>query len=126
MVFKKCRTVALAMMCASVLPALAQTSDDGKEKVDLTPEIHGTVRGKYESQTGEREGRFEVRNARLSVSGRVAKAVEYKAEIDLCDEGQIKMLDAFTRIKPASGLSFTIGQMRVPFTIDAHRSPHQQ
>ncbi len=23
-------------------------------------------------------------------------------------------------------LNFTIGQMRVPFTIDAHRSPHQQ
>lgn len=126
MVFKKSKTVALAMMCAAVLPALAQTSDDGNGKVDLTPEIHGTVRGKYEYQTSEGEGRFEVRNARLSVSGRVAKAVEYKAEIDLCDEGQIKMLDAFTRIKPASGLSFTIGQMRVPFTIDAHRSPHQQ
>ena len=36
------------------------------------------------------------------------------------------MLDAYTRLKPVQGLQFTIGQMRVPFTIDAHRSPHQQ
>ena len=120
------RILAFAMMCAAVMPVMAQTASDDEEKIDLTPEIHGTVRGKYEFLTEEGEGRFEVRNARLSVTGRVAKAVEYKAEIDLCDEGQIKMLDAYTRIKPASGLSFTIGQMRVPFTIDAHRSPHQQ
>ena len=56
----------------------------------------------------------------------MSPAISYKAEIDLCDEGKIKMLDAYTRLKPAQGLQFTIGQMRVPFTIDAHRSPHQQ
>ena len=27
---------------------------------------------------------------------------------------------------PTKGLTVTTGQMRVPFTIDAHRSPHQQ
>ncbi len=112
---------ALFVLCMA-LPVAAQDDD----KVDLTPEIHGTIRGKYEYQTGEGEGRFEVRNARVSISGQVAKAVEYKAEIDLSDEGQIKMLDAYTRLKPAKGFDFTLGQMRVPFTIDAHRSPHQQ
>ncbi len=112
---------ALFVLCMA-LPVAAQDDD----KVDLTPEIHGTIRGKYEYQTGEGEGRFEVRNARVSISGQVAKAVEYKAEIDLSDEGQIKMLDAYTRLKPARGFDFTLGQMRVPFTIDAHRSPHQQ
>ena len=106
--------------------AMAQNTDNENEKVDLTPQLHGTVRGKYEFQTDEGKGRFEVRNARLSVTGKVAKAVEYKAEIDLSDEGKIKMLDAYTRIKPFSGFAFTIGQFRVPFTIDAHRSPHQQ
>ena len=63
------------------------------------PEINGTIRGKYEYQTEEGEGRFQVRNARFSLSGKVVDAVSYKAEIDLSD---------------------------VPFTIDAHRSPHQQ
>lgn len=95
-------------------------------QVDRTPEIHGTLRGKYEYQTEENEGRFEVRNARVAVSGNVIDAVAYKAEIDLCNEGEIKMLDAYARIMPVRDFSFTIGQMRVPFTIDAHRSPHLQ
>lgn len=107
----------------AVVPMSAQ--DDG-DKVDRTPKIHGTIRGKYEYQTEEGEGRFQVRNARVSIEGNVTKVVSYKAEIDLSDEGQIKMLDAYTRLKPVRGLDFTIGQMRVPFTIDAHRSPHLQ
>ena len=65
---------------------------------EFKPEIHGTIRGKYEYQTEEGEGRFEVRNARFSLSGKVVDAVEYKAEIDLSDEGSIKMLVAYTRI----------------------------
>lgn len=98
--------------------------ENGKEK--YVPNIHGTIRGKYEYQTEEGEGRFEVRNARISVDGSVTPVLSYKAEIDLCDEGSIKMLDAYARLRPARPLQFTIGQMRVPFTIDAHRSPHQQ
>ena len=88
--------------------------------------IGGTIRSKYEYQTEEGEGRFEVRTARINVAGNITPQVSYKAEIDLCDEGKIKMLDAYTRIKPWKTLQFTIGQERVPFTIDAHRSPHQQ
>ncbi len=41
---------------------------------------------------------FEVRNARFSVSGNVHPLVAYKAEIDLSDEGSIKMLDAYARV----------------------------
>lgn len=94
--------------------------------VDRTPKVNGTVRGKYEFQPEDMAGRFMVRNARVSIGGNVSSAVSYKAEIDLCDEGQIKMLDAYCRLHITDGLHFTIGQMRVPFTIDAHRSPHQQ
>lgn len=97
-----------------------------KDGVDLTPTVHGTIRGKYEYQTAEKEGRFEVRNARVSLEGKVARAVEYKAEIDLSDEGKMKMLDVYTKLKILRGFDFTIGQMRAPFTIDAHRSPHLQ
>lgn len=50
---------------------------------DYLPEIHGTIRGKYEYQTETGESRFEVRNARFSVSGNVHPLVAYKAEIDL-------------------------------------------
>ena len=118
---KMIASVLLAMCVA--LPAMAE---DDEDKVDRTPEVHGTIRGKYEFQTEEGEGRFQVRNARVSLDGDLTKVVSYKVEIDLSDEGKIKMLDTYTRIKPVRGLDFTIGQMRVPFTIDAHRSPHLQ
>ncbi len=109
----------LLMLFANIVTVLAQP--EGKSL-----KIGGTIRGKYEYQTGDRKGRFEVRTARVNVSGSVNTAVAYKAEIDLCDEGKIKMLDAYVLLSPWRSLKFTIGQMRVPFTIDAHRSPHQQ
>lgn len=92
---------------------------------EYLPEIHGTIRAKYEYEPSINKGRFEIRNARLGVEGKVIPIVRYKAEIDLSDEGKIKMLDAYVRIQPKDW-KFTIGQMRVPFTIDAHRSPHLQ
>ena len=51
--------------------------------------IGGTIRGKYEYQTEENKGRFEVRTTRINVSGSINPTISYKAEIDLCDEGQI-------------------------------------
>lgn len=99
------------------------TTDTEKFSVQL----HGTLRAKFEYQPALKKGRFEVRNARFSLSGNVTPIVGYKAEIDLSDEGSIKMLDAYVRLSALQQrLRFTIGQMRVPFTIDAHRSPHEQ
>ncbi len=121
--------------------AQEKNAAENQPKVNYMPEVHGTVRAKYEYQPEESSGRFEVRNARFSLTGKVASTIHYKAEIDLSDEGNIKMLDAYARYKPwdsptpaanadkkqaFSDWAFTIGQMRVPFTIDAHRSPHQQ
>ena len=118
------------MLLIALLPlaAIAQNpyrNEDGKkvdkeelETKDYLPEIHGTIRTKFEYQTEMAASRFEVRN--------VLPIVAYKAEIDLSDEGQIKMLDAYARLFPIKDLTVTAGQMRVPFTIDAHRSPHQQ
>ena len=109
----------LAAWCSAA--ALAE-----ERKSPLLPEVHGTLRSKYEFQPQAGAGRFQVRTARVSVSGHLLPIVSYKAEIDLCDEGVIKMLDAYARIAPLEGFHITAGQMRVPFTIDAHRSPHQQ
>ena len=122
---KKTAIAVFLLSFPTATAVMAQQTPSASEQ-PATVNIHGTIRSKYEYQTEEGEGRFEVRNARISVDGKLSPAISYKAEIDLCDEGKIKMLDAYTRLKPAQGLQFTIGQMRVPFTIDAHRSPHQQ
>ena len=108
----------LAVFCVS--PCHAEDNDP------YTPELHGTIRAKYEYETPIDKGRFEIRNARLSVERNIVPIVRYKAEIDLSDEGVIKMLDAYVRLQPMDALRFTFGQMRVPFSIDAHRSPHLQ
>lgn len=117
------------MLMAQTTPA----NEDGRrvekeklEKKDYLPEVHGTIRSKFEYQTGMKASRFEVRTARVSITGNVLPIVAYKAEVDLSDEGAIKMLDAYARLFPCTGLTVTAGQMRVPFTIDAHRSPHEQ
>ena len=120
------RTMALAILALIAISESIAQNNQSDKTLRYIPEVHGTIRGKYEYQTQEGEGRFEVRNARISITGKVLPEVSYKAEIDLSDEGSIKMLDAYTRLTPLKRLNFTIGQFRVPFTIDAHRSPHQQ
>lgn len=116
---------ALALL-SLIMPLAAAAQDVGGIKLADKVKIGGTIRGKYEYQTSDKKGRFEVRTARVNVSGDINPYVAYKAEIDLCDEGTIKMLDAYAMLRPWKTLKFTIGQMRVPFTIDAHRSPDQQ
>lgn len=96
------------------------------------PKINGTVRTKWEWQHQSKEHRFEMRNARLSFMGEAMRGVNYKAEVDLSDEGQYRTLDVFGEIAPfvameqeSKGLfTLRMGQFRVPFSIDPHRSPH--
>ena len=127
MKFNNVAIAAIAVLLSVIFyDAKAQEAPQKEDAKSSLANIHGTIRSKYEYQTEDGDGRFEVRNARISVDGALSSIITYKAEIDLCDEGKIKMLDAYTRLKPLKGLQFTIGQMRVPFTIDAHRSPHQQ
>ena len=89
-------------------------------------QIHGILRGKYEYQPHLDASRFEVRNARLSAEGSLPLRSSYKLEVDLCDESAIKMKDAWVRVNPWSTLRITLGQQRMPFSIDAHRNPSAQ
>lgn len=123
--------LALSLQAQNTTDSTSVKRNEAQKTVTLTipswaPHISGTIRAKGEYQTEEKEGRFEVRNARVAFDGNVLPNVIYKAEIDFSDEGQIKMLDAYAGIKPLKAFSLRLGQMRVPFSIDAHRSPHQQ
>ena len=109
---KSALTVLIALLPLAAIAQTPSINEDGKkiekekmETKDYLPEVHGTIRAKYEYQTTMGAGRFEVRNARVSVTGNVLPSVAYKAEIDLSDEGQIKMLDAYARLFPTKGLT---------------------
>lgn len=93
--------------------------------LDSNFRIAGTVRTKYEYNLDSNISAFVVRNARYQVSGYIRKDFEYKAEIDLSDEGRLRMLDAFVNWIPIDNLEITLGQMKVPFSTDNIRSPHE-
>ena len=127
--------IAIALCFGSVMSAQNASPADTTAKVaekrvseakSFKPEIHGILRGKYEFQPALKAGRFEVRNARMSISGNLPLRSAYKLEVDLCDESVIKMKDAWVRLNPVSSLRITIGQQRMPFSIDAHRNPSAQ
>ena len=68
-------TVALLLMATAACGQAKEDAGDGKqldkqtmEFKDYLPEIHGTIRGKYEYQTETSESRFEVRNALFGYS----------------------------------------------------------
>lgn len=117
------------MLIVGLLTQVAAAQTDSQPTFKLPewfPKLNGTIRTKYELDTESGASHFNVRNARLSLTGKVLPGFEYKAEIDLCDEGSIKMRDAYVRyLSSCIPFTATIGQMRVPFTIDAHRAPHQ-
>lgn len=92
----------------------------------VTIDLHGGLRAKFEWQPGEDNARFQVRNARLSAAGEIYGKFSYCMELDLSDEGQIKLVNAYLGSRIYKGLKFDIGYLRIPFTIDAHRAPHAQ
>jgi len=87
------------------------------------PDINGILKTKYELDINNQLSRFEVRNARFGATGEVNKLFGYKVEIDLSDEGRIKMLDAYGKFKPLKGLDIYLGQLKVPFSSDYIRNP---
>ncbi|MCD8266237.1 MAG: OprO/OprP family phosphate-selective porin [Prevotellaceae bacterium] len=97
-----------------------------EDRSQYMPQLHGILRGKYEYEPPLDESRFEIRNARVSVEGRLPLRSSYKLEMDFCDETEIKMKDAWVGVNPWKTLQVTIGQQRLPFSIDAHRNPSAQ
>lgn len=100
--------------------SIAADSISGLKK--YMPKFNAVLRVRYEYEPDE-GGRFQVRTARLGVQGIVHPKVHYLIEADFCDEGKIRMQDAYMRYFPVEELAFTMGQFRVPFGIDAHRLP---
>lgn len=117
------RTALLAVLSIIIsLPARGEES----EKVDRTPHIGGAIRTRWEAAIGGGAGlgsRFQVRNARVSLSGAIAPSVSYFVQTDLCDRGKMKILDAWGRLGIVEGLSLQAGQFREPFGTDCFRAP---
>lgn len=71
-----------AVMTASIFCSYAIDTDTisyNKKKItEYLPKIHGVMRTRFEQlTTGSKEGRFQIANARLNVSGNVTDFASY-------------------------------------------------
>lgn len=107
--------------CSSVVAAEESKSNDDLWK--YVPAFSGTFRTFYRLSTVTGESRFEVANARLVAGGYVMPELDYRIQVDFCDNGKIKILDAYARVHPTEGLALMAGQMRVPLSVEATRDP---
>jgi hypothetical protein len=108
---------------AFAFSAIAQTADQQNGASSFLPKLDGSLKTKLELDLENSKMRFEVRNARFGATGNVNKYFGYRAEIDLSDEGRVRMLDAFIKVMPIQNLDLYLGQRKVPFGTDYLRSP---
>lgn len=111
----------------SAIAAILLTASAAAHAADLssyTPRVNGTVRSRFEMETYDGRYRFQVRNARVSLTGNIAPSISYFINTDLCDHGKMKILDAWGRIALSQAVAVQAGQFRMPFGVEPFRAPH--
>lgn len=89
------------------------------------PDISGNIRVRYDYSTVYNAGRFAVNNARIKLDGKIMPRVGYRVQIDMCNNGKIRLMDAYAKLSPSKKLDIFLGQERVPFSVDASRDLHE-
>lgn len=118
---RKLITSAICVMAACSVQAASADS----ASVNYIPKLSGNLRMKYEYSTVDDVSRFKVSNARLKLDGKVLPWVGYRLQVDLCNKGKIRLMDAYAKLTPMERLDIFLGQERVPFSIDASRDIHE-
>ena len=80
-------------------------------------QISGYTQVRYKSQqeTGKVDG-FDVRRARLDIRGNVSPYFSYRLQTDFA--GTPKLIDAYAEIKIYDCFNITIGQAKIPFSME--------
>lgn len=73
------------------------------------------VRYQALEETGKIDG-FDIRRARLDVKGTISPYWSYRVQFDLA--GTPKLIDAYAELKLNDYFNFTIGQAKIPFSLE--------
>ena len=92
-------------------PVLAQDTDS---ETYPTISFDGTLKNKFEYAIDTNHSRFSVRNSRVGIKGDINDFTGYRAQLELSDEGEFKVLDLSGIIYPLENLAFTFGQTGIP------------
>jgi phosphate-selective porin OprO and OprP len=102
--------------------ALFQQSTDATRKsffINATRQMQlsGYSQIRYQSleEAGKRNG-FDIRRARLDLKGSFTPYFSYRVQADLVDKP--KMIDAYGEIKLTDFFSVTVGQFKIPFSLE--------
>jgi len=112
-----------ASLIAFAISVQMISQDSVKVKSEFVPDLDGILKTKVEYDLNNSLVRFEVRNARFGAKGMINDYMSYRVEIDLSDEGKMKMLDAFVRLSPVKNFDIYLGQRKIPFSTDYMRNP---
>lgn len=107
----------------SILIVLLASASAFAQQTDYIPKIAGVMRMRYEQEISGGLSRFQLRNARVAVSGNIANQIDYFLQTDLCQAGKMVFLDGWARIAVTDNIKIKAGQFRVPFGIDPTRGP---
>jgi len=118
---RKYLLIAIMLICSAEIPLNSQ--DTIKIKSEYLPVIDGILKTKVEYDLDNSRIRFEVRNARLAVLGKINDFMSYKAGLDLNNEGKMQTLDAYIRLTPIQNFDIYLGQKKIPFSSDYLRNP---
>jgi Phosphate-selective porin O and P len=99
------------------------SQDTVRIKSQNLPSFDGILKTKLEYDLDNSKMRFEVRNARFGVKGKINDLMSYRLGLDLNDEGIMKMLDAYLRLTPFHNFDIYLGQRKIPFSTDYIRDP---
>lgn len=100
----------------------------GSEKMQDTsfsfvPKVDALLVSRFEHEFDGEYSRFQVRRARLGVTGKVMPEISYRLLVDLCDRGKFKILDLNASYSFSDIVKLTAGQMRMPFSPFASANP---
>ncbi|MCX4263763.1 MAG: porin [Muribaculaceae bacterium] len=106
-----------ALFAAAAIGAAAQD-----KAFSYVPEVHGVIRARWEMNTNSGEQRFRVRNARLTVDGKLHPSISYFLQTEY-DNSMVQILDAYGKFDIIKGLYVQGGQFRMPFGVEPFHAP---
>jgi hypothetical protein len=118
---RKYLLIAIMLICSTGIPLKSQ--DTTSIRSQNLPVFDGILKTKLEYDLDNSKMRFEVRNARFGVKGKINDLMSYRLGLDLNDEGVFKMLDAYLRLTPVQNFDIYLGQRKIPFSTDYIRDP---
>lgn len=114
---------ALVLTAACAFPSAASLPAD-TTFFPYRPQLSVTLRPRAEWSTATGEGRFEVRNTDVTLSGRILPQVAYNVRADYCLAGKFQVLDAWMSVEASRRVAVQAGQFRMPFGVESFRAPH--